>query len=174
MKKKYCWLIPLLLALLLLISCTKTRHLRQDIINDPFPQARAELREVVKSIAKDAMTANIEGLQSIHLKSEKFTKFGPRNFDRQNVTSTNESESAFFGSVSNMNYEFEELKIDVFGNIGIVTYYPHVFFVKNGEEYKVDGRQTLVFLNTENGWKIVHEHGTIRRESDTTIKNLGD
>jgi ketosteroid isomerase-like protein len=174
MKKKYFWLIPLTLALLFLISCTSTRHLRQDLINNPFSEAQAELREVVKSIAKDAMTANIEGLQAIHLKSDKFTKFGPRKFDRQDVVSTNESESAFFASVSNMNYEFKELKINVFGDIGIVTYYPHVFFVKNGEEHKVNGRQTLVFLNTENGWKIVHEHGTIRRDSDTPINNLGD
>ena len=32
--------------------------------------------------------------------------------------------------------------------------------IQNGESKKARGRQTLVFLNTADGWKIVHEHGT--------------
>jgi ketosteroid isomerase-like protein len=76
--------------------------------------------------------------------------------------STNESEAAYIRSVSYLHYEVEDLKIDVFGDVGIVTYYPHVSFVKDGEEMSGIGRQTLVFLKTETGWKIVHEHGTPR------------
>ena len=109
------------------------------------------------------MTGNIDGLQAIHLDSYKFSKFGPRSFNRQDVASTNESEAAFFGSISNLTYEIKELKIDVFGDIGIVTYYPHVAFVQEGEEKQASGRQTLVFLKTDRGWKIVHEHGTIKK-----------
>ena len=84
-------------------------------------------------------------------------------FDRQDLASTNASEAAFFSSISNLEYEARDLKIDVFGGVGIATYYPHVSFIKDGEVKTVDGRQTLVFLNTSDGWKIVHEHGTIRR-----------
>jgi ketosteroid isomerase-like protein len=163
MSRTYVWLTPLLPALLLLVSCTSSTHLQQDPVNDLFPEAQAELREAVMSIAKDIMAADIEGLQSAHLVSDKFTKFGPRSFDRQAVASTNASEAAFFSSVSNMNYEVKDLKIDVFGDIGIATYYPHVSFMKDGEEKKASGRQTLVFFKTENGWKIVHEHGTTRK-----------
>ena len=39
----------------------------------------------MKSIVKDAESANIEGLKAVHLDSDKFTKFGPRSFDRQDV-----------------------------------------------------------------------------------------
>ena len=164
MNKKYGWLIPLLPVLLLLVSCTSTRHLQQDLINDPFPEAQGELREVVMSITNDVMATNIEGLQAIHLDSDKFAKFGPRSFNRQDVTSTNESEAAFFGSISNVDYEVNELKIDVFGDVGVVTYYPQVAFVRDGQEERVSGRQTLVLLKTDDGWKIVHEHGTIRSD----------
>jgi len=163
MNKKLGGLALLFPALMILASCTNARHQQPDLIHDPFPEAQAELREMVNSIASDAMTANIEGLKDIHLKSDKFTKFGPRSFDRQDVESTNESEAAFFGSVSKMKYEAEDLKVDVFGDIGIVTYYPRISFVKDGAETEVQGRQTLVFLKTESGWKIVHEHGTIRK-----------
>jgi len=57
-----------------------------------FPEEQKELREVVNSIVRDAETANLEGLKEIHLASDKFTKFGPRNFERQDVEKTNESE----------------------------------------------------------------------------------
>ncbi len=163
MNKTYGWQTLLLLVLLLFVSCTSERYTQQDLINDPFPEAQAELREVVKSIVKDAEAANIEGLQAVHLNSDKFTKFGPRSFDRQDVASTNKSEETFFGSISNFKQEIKDLKIDVFGDIGIATYYPHVSFVQDGVEKSGSGRQTLVFLKTKSGWKIIHEHGTSRK-----------
>jgi len=135
----------------------------RQLVTDTFPSAQAELRETVMSIAADIMSANIEGLQTVHLVSDKFTKFGPRKFERQDVSGTNASEAAFFSSITNVNYRIDDLKIDVFGDIGVVTYYPHVTFVKENESKVVDGRQTLVFLKTDKGWKIVHEHGTLRR-----------
>ena len=163
MKMTYRWLTASLPALWLLVSCADASPPQTDLVDDPFPEAQAELREVVESIVKDAVAANLEGLQEAHLESEKFTKFGPRSFDRQDVASTNESEAAFFGSISDFNQEVEELKIDVFGDIGIATYYPHVSFVQDGVEKRASGRQTLVFLRTSDGWKIVHEHGTVKQ-----------
>jgi hypothetical protein len=160
MNKTSRWPVAVLSAFLLLASCASDRALERDLVSNPFPEAQAELRSVVESIVEDAMTADIEGLQSAHLVSEKFTKFGPRSFDRQDVASTNESEAAFFGSISNFSQEIQDLKIDVFGDVGIATYYPRVSFVQDGVEKTGSGRQTLVFLRTADGWKIVHEHGT--------------
>jgi len=153
-------IVLFLLLLLILFIMTCKNESKPDLINEAFPEAQAELREVIKSIVLDAETANIEGLKAAHLVSDKFTKFGPRNFNRQDVISTNNSEEAFFGTISNYRQEIKDLKIDVFGNIGIATYYPHVSFVQDGVEKNGSGRQTLVFLKTENGWKIIHEHGT--------------
>jgi ketosteroid isomerase-like protein len=148
-----------IMLLILVVSSCKDRP-EPDLITDSFPVAQAKIREVIKSIVKDAETANIEGLQSVHLNSDKFTKFGPRSFNRQDVTGTNKTEAAFFGSISNYRQEVKELKIDVFGDVAIATYYPHVSFEQDGEEKSGSGRQTLVFLKTVEGWKIVHEHGT--------------
>jgi ketosteroid isomerase-like protein len=159
----YNWWNRFLLASILLVSCSDEKHGRQDLINNPFTQAKSEIREVINSIAKDAEMANIQDLQAIHLNSEKFTKFGPRMFNRQDVTSTNQSEAAHFGSISEFEQEVKDLKIDVFGDIGIATYYPHVSFLKDGMKIKANGRQSLVFLKTENGWEIVHEHGTVKK-----------
>ena len=153
-------LVPMIL---LFVSCTGEQSPRQDLVNDSFPEAQAELREVIRSIVADAEAANIDGLHAAHLVSDKFTKFGPRSFERQDVVGTNESEAAFFGSISDYKQETRDLKIDVYGDVGIATYYPHVSFVQDGEKKTASGRQTLVFLKTDNGWKIIHEHGTPRR-----------
>ena len=150
--------ILLLLQLLSLLSCKS--EIKPNIEKESFPEAQAEIREVIKSIVSDAETANIEGLKAAHLASDKFTKFGPRSFDRQDVISTNNSEEEFFGTISNYRQEINDLKINVFGNVAIATYYPHVSFILDGVEKSGSGRQTLVFLKTKDGWKIIHEHGT--------------
>ncbi len=124
--------------------------------------AQNEIREVVLRIKADIESSNIQGLQNIHFLSDKFTKFGPRNFERQDVTSTNKSEAKFFSSISEVSYLVNDLKIDIFGNVGIATYYPEVSFIKNGKRLESTGRQSLVFLLTDSGWKLVHEHGTGR------------
>jgi ketosteroid isomerase-like protein len=131
-----------------------------DFINGSYPESQNEIRQVIESIIKDAETKNIEGLKAVHLNSGKFSKFGPRNFGRQNLESTNESEETFFSSIENYKQDIVDLKVDVFGDFAIATYYPQVSFVQDGQEKKGNGRQTFVFLKTDKGWKIVHEHGT--------------
>lgn len=126
-------------------------------------EAQVEIRDAIYGIKADIESANIQGLQDIHLLSEKFTKFGPRNFERQGVESTNQSEAAFFSSISEASYQIKDLKIDVFGDVGIATYYPEVSFLRDGEPVQSTGRQTLVFLRTDAGWKLIHEHGTGRQ-----------
>jgi len=165
MKKNNSLSIIITLLLLFLSSCSEKKSDQVDLVNEIFPEAQNELREVINSIVKDSETANLEGLKASHLLSDKFTKFGPRSFERQDVESTNESELAFFGSISNFKNEVKDLKIDVFGDIGIVTYYYHASFEQDGVEKTGNARQTLVFLKTSQGWKIIHEHGTKRCKS---------
>lgn len=144
-------------------GCVAEAQDERDIVNDSFAESQAQIRDAVMSIKRDIEESNVPALQAAHLDSDKFSKFGPRSFDRQDVDSTNQSEAAFFSSISNAQYDVRDLKIDVFSDVGIATYYPEVTFIRNGEAAKVSGRQTLVFLKVEDEWKLVHEHGTIRR-----------
>lgn len=150
------------LSLFIFISCSETAKDEQDIIKDQYLKEQQEVMDVVNTIVEDAESANLEGLSSIHLDSDKFTKFGPRNFERQNVTQTNNSEVAFFGddSVTNYKEEVSDLKVDVFGDVAIATYYRSVSYLLNNEEKNASLRQTLVFVKTKDRWKIAHEHGT--------------
>ena len=150
-------------ALIPLAGCNSDKQARPPAADLSSPDSEEEIRAAVMSIKADIELSNIEGLKDLHLESEKFTKFGPRSFERQDVASTNASEEAFFSSITNAKYEVRDLQIDVFGDVGIATYYPEVSFVKDGKDVEVSGRQTLVFLKTDSGWKLVHEHGTIRK-----------
>ena len=164
MTRKLALIVAACITLLVSVACTAERQDEQRVTHSSVPEAQAEIRAVIQSIKSDIESANIEGLQAIHLDSDKFTKFGPRSFDRQDVASTNESEATFFSSISDANYEVRGLKIDVFGDVGIATYYPEVSFVRNGKVVEVSGRQTHVFVKTDSGWKLAHEHGTIRNQ----------
>lgn len=150
-------------TLISLAACNSDNPARPSTADVLPPDPQEEIRAAVMSIKADIESSNIEGLHAIHLESEKFTKFGPRIFERQDVASTKASETAFFSSITNAKYEARDLQIDVFGDVGIATYYPEVSFVKDGKDVEVSGRQTLVFLETDSGWKLVHEHGTIRK-----------
>lgn len=145
-------------------SCSGDRPDQEELISDPYLSEQEEIKRAIYAIVRDAEEANIEGLKSAHLESIKFSKFGPRNFNRQDLESTKQTEASFFGSVSNYKQEVRDLKIDVFDDVAVATYYPYVSYVLNGEEIRGSGRQTFVFLNTKDGWKLVHEHGTPKQE----------
>ena len=146
-----------------LLSCVAEDKDKPDVVNDTFPEAQAELQTVLKEIYDDAMTANVEGLTDIHLNSPKFSKFGPRSFERQNVDETNASEASFFTSITDLKIELKDIKIDVFDDVAITTFYPSYTFKRDGEAVEGMNRQTLIFLKTTEGWKLIHEHGTIKK-----------
>jgi len=164
MKTIVCVILVSLLVFPGITSCLSNRPDQDDVIGGAYLSEQEELTKVINAIVKDAEEVNIEGLKSAHLESVKFSKFGPRTFERQDVASTNETEAAFFGSISNYKQEVRDLKIDVFDDVAVATYYPYVSYVLNGEEIKGSGRQTFVFVHTQHGWKLVHEHGTPKQK----------
>ena len=75
---------------------------------------------------------------------------------------TLKTEAAFAEKIDGFVYEPRDLKIDVFGGVAVVTYYPYVSYLKDGELVARTDRQTLVFVKTSGEWKIVHEHHSLR------------
>jgi ketosteroid isomerase-like protein len=123
-------------------------------------KAEKELRQVIEQIWVDVVSGDLEALRSTHLDSPKFSKFGPRIAERQDVKSTNESETEHVLLISDASFELEDIKVDVFGDVAVTTFYNNFSFIKNNIRVKGKGRVTLVFLNTEEGWKIIHEHSS--------------
>jgi hypothetical protein len=71
----------------------------------------------------DANNRDIESLKSAHFNS-------PRVSERQNVDETNSSESEHFSSIKDVDLKIDDIKIDIFDNVGVITFYNNYSFIK--------------------------------------------
>ena len=129
-----------------------------DLLNDEFPEAKQEVKLTMDSIAQSAKDGDLDKLISFHAYSPKFTEF--KNGEVRNNGEENEKfERGVFGSVTEvLKFYLNDMKIAVYDNVANVTLHTD-FHLKFGEDLAVINEQmTLLFLKTDNGWKIVHEH----------------
>ena len=129
-----------------------------DLINDEFPKAKQEVKLTMDSIAQSVKNGDIDKLISFHAYSPKFTEF--KNGDARNNGEENEKfERGVFGSVTEvLKFDFNDMKIAVYDNVANVTLHTD-FHLKFAEDLAIINEQlSLLFLKTNKGWKIVHEH----------------
>ncbi len=62
----------------------------------------------------------------------------------------------------------EDLRVRVFGETGLATFYIHYDVVYNGRPFRSTSRVTFVFLKRGDNWYIIHEHWSPLRASDST------
>ncbi|AVI52185.1 hypothetical protein C5O00_13885 [Pukyongia salina] len=129
-----------------------------DLLNAEFPDAKKEVKLTMDSIVQSVKDNDIDRLISFHAYGPKFTEFKngePRNDGKQNE----EFERSIFGSVTEViKFDLNDMKINVYGDVANVTLHSD-FHLKFGEDLAVVNEQiSLLFLKTNNGWRIVHEH----------------
>ncbi|PCI31033.1 MAG: hypothetical protein COB60_12605 [Flavobacteriaceae bacterium] len=129
-----------------------------DLVNDEFPEAKKEVMETFGAIAQSIKDGDVDKLISFHAYSPKFTEFkngAPRNGSKANE----EHERNVFGGVTEViKFEAKDLQIAVYGEVANLTFHSD-FELKFGEDLVVVNDQiTLLFVKTDNGWKMVHEH----------------
>ncbi len=131
---------------------------RIDLINDEFPEAKQEVMETFGAIAQSIKDGDMDKLISFHAYSPKFTEF--KNGEPRNGGAANKAhERSVFGAVSEVvKFDAKDLQIAVYGDVANLTFHSD-FHLKFGEELVVVNDQiTLLFVKTNNGWKMVHEH----------------
>ncbi|MET2985493.1 nuclear transport factor 2 family protein [Aureibaculum conchae] len=166
MKTKLTFALIMIIGILI-TGCKQKEHQEQkeevtevkiDLLNDEFPEAKQEIMETFDAIAQSLKEGDIDKLISFHAYSPKFTEF--KNGELRNDGEANEAyEREVFGAVTEVvNFDAKDLQIAVYGDVANVTFHSD-FQLKFGEDLVVVNDQiTLLFLKTENGWKIVHEH----------------
>ncbi|WP_411896214.1 YybH family protein [Winogradskyella sp. A2] len=149
---------------ILITSCKQeekkieVEEVKIDLINDEFPEAKQEVLETYEAIVQSIKEGDIDKLISLHAYSPKFTEF--KNGELRNGGEANETyERDIFSSVTEVvKFDSNDLKIAVYGEVANVTFHSDFHF-KFGEDLVVVNDQiTLLFVKTENGWKLVHEH----------------
>ena len=130
----------------------------RDIITYEFPEAKQEVMETFGAIAQSIIDGDMDKLISFHAYSPKFTEF--KNGEPRNGAAANEAhERSVFGAVTEVvRFDAKDLQIAVYGDVANLTFHSD-FHLKFGEDLVVVNDQiTLLFVKTNAGWKMVHEH----------------
>ena len=129
-----------------------------DLINSEFPEAKEEVMKTFGEIGQSILDGDIDKLISFHAYGPKFTEFNegkPRVGSKENE----ETERSVFGNVTEVvKFDANDLEVAVYGDVANMTFHSD-FHLKFGEDLVVVNNQiSLLFVKTDNGWKIVHEH----------------
>lgn len=140
------------------VEKVEVEEVKVDLINDEFPEAKQELLATWDGIAQSLKDGDLDKLISFHAYSPKFTEFkngAPRNGSKANE----EFERNTFGAVTEVvKFDTKDMLVAVYGDVANLTFHSD-FHLKFGEDLVVVNDQiSLLFVKTDNGWKIVSEH----------------
>jgi len=112
------------------------------------------LREIFDAAEKK----DLNRLDSYHLYGPKFTKFSGATLNRQDAAASRKGEHGGLASINDLKMQADDLKIDLFGDVGIVTFILKSSFRAGGNSIENKDRSTMVFVKEHGVWKITHEH----------------
>ena len=102
---------------------------------------------------------DLQRLASYHLDSPKFTKFNDSPpLERQDFVPAMDAEAAEFSTLDEIRGAFEDVKIDVFGSVAVVTGLFAYEASVGDDELSGRVRSTVVMVADAGDWKIAHEH----------------
>ncbi len=171
MKTKLTFALIMIFGILI-IGCkqkeqkVEVEEVKIDLINDEFPEAKAEVMVVLEELKQTIKDGDVDKLISGHAYGPKFTEF--KNGERRNDGKENEEyERGIFSNVTEVvKFDYDDLKIAVYGNVANVTFHSNFHFKFGENEAIVNDQITLLLVKTENGWKFVHEHHSTLKKVD--------
>ena len=136
----------------------EVEEMKIDLVNDEFPEAKQEVMDTWDAIVQSLKDGDMDKLIDFHAYSPKFSEFkngAPRNGSEANE----EFERNTFGAVTEIvKFDAKDMQVAVYGDVANVTFHSD-FHLKFGEDLVVVNDQiSLLFVKTDNGWKIVSEH----------------
>lgn len=149
------WNILVLVLAIACAGCASPPATRQHSNHsDETAQIKRRLAEIFDAAQKKEM----DRLDSYHLYGGAFTKFAPGPLGRQDAMAARAGEHDGLGSVSRLSMQADDLKIDIFRDVGIATFILNYSFQAGTNMIEKSERSTLVFVKDRGEWKIVHEH----------------
>jgi ketosteroid isomerase-like protein len=131
----------------------------------PSDKDRANVEAVIVAFFEAGKNKDLTTLADFHSSRDSFTKFDENPpYTRQNSDEAFVYEQAAFANISDYSYKLEDLRIDLFGDAAVATFYLTYtgMFVN---DYSFEGspvgsraRVTMVLARTPRGWRIAHEH----------------
>ncbi len=148
---RYCALI------IVIFACGCTALPKHDL-NAEYRQEKTQIERVLHQILDAAEKKDLPRLDSYHFYGPKFTKFGGGQLGRLDAAAARKGEHDGLGAANNLSMRADDLKIDVFGDVGIATFILSYSYGSASERIEKKERSTLVFVKDDGSWKITHEH----------------
>lgn len=114
----------------------------------------ARLLEIIDACQKK----DFDRLESYHLYGPRFTKFSTESTTRLEADAARKGERDGLGAVDGLSMRADDLKIDVFGKVGIATFVLSYSFKLGDQETEKHAKTTMVFVKERKEWRIAHEH----------------
>jgi ketosteroid isomerase-like protein len=146
-------LLPLVGLLLVGCASAPTSKLTADC-----PKEEAQIRRRLDEIIDAAEKKDFNRLDSYHFYGAKFTKFAPEAPGRQDAEAARKGEHDGLGAATDLRMQAIDLKIDVFGDVGIATFVLDYSFKAATGTIEKKANSTMVFVKERGAWKIAHEH----------------
>jgi ketosteroid isomerase-like protein len=145
-------------CLLLLFLSTGCTRFRADVLSRDYPAEQAQIQRRLEEIFAAARNRDFDRLDGYHFYGPKFTKFQASSSGRLDAAAGQKGEHEGLGAIQDLQLRAEDLKIDVFGNVGIATFILDCRFDAGGQAHQSRERSTLVFVKDGGSWRIAHEH----------------
>jgi ketosteroid isomerase-like protein len=123
-----------------------------------YSQKQAQIKRRLKEIFDAAEKKDMVRLDSYHLYGPNFTKISAASVTRQDTTVARNGEHLGLGAITDLKMQASDLKIDVFGEVGIATFLLNSSFKAGADTIEKKEHSTLIFVNEHGAWKIAHEH----------------
>ena len=149
---------------LMIITCQQKN---EDIIKQTFPDDQKEIEEIINKIFETGKTKILpdefssldDALNTLHLFGPKFTafKYGmPRANSEQTFA---EEKTGFLDTTSSvLKYDLNDMKVNVFGKVAIATFHAYFELMIKDQTTHMNLQSTLIFVEDNENWRIVHEH----------------
>jgi ketosteroid isomerase-like protein len=115
------------------------------------------ISDIEKSIVKYFNEKNVNGILNFFMK--KFVGFSSTRHDRlSNLGQLRKTFLYYLKEGDKVTYSINDLKVHIYGELALSTFYWKVAIRKGKKIKSVNGRGSHVFMMQDEGWKIVHEH----------------
>lgn len=130
-----------------------------DELNKEYPEAKKEVKQALDEIEQSIRNNETDKLISMHAYGPKFTEF-ENGGKRQGSKENEDFERNFLGTITEVEkWDWNDLKINVYGgDVANATFHADFKFKRGEEAYDFKMQGTLLFIKTDDGWKITHEH----------------
>lgn len=127
---------------------------------DPIRQGLARqdgVRRRLDEVWAAAAARDFDRLESYHRYGPEFTAFKDGAV-RDDAAANAAGERAMFAMLEGPEVDMRDLAINVFGDVAIATFNGHFTGRIHGSATALDQQATMVFVDTDGDWRLVHEH----------------